>query len=82
MSGNLPDTTQYLPPDEAKDLIAGILLNFADGGGDNLTKYLHHAGFDIGAISSTAELLPAWLGHHGIGQGTFDTDRALNDMLT
>ncbi len=73
---------QYLPPDEAKDLLAGILLDFAEDGAEQLGKYLVHIEFDISAISSTDELLPAFYGHYRIGQGTYDTDMAAHDLLT
>jgi hypothetical protein len=72
----------YLPPDEAKDLLAGILVDFAEYDLPNLGRYLEHVGFDAGAISTSGELLPAWLGHYRIGQGTYDTDRAAKDLLT
>ncbi len=70
----------YLPPDEAKNLLAGILMDFVEG--DNLGDYLKHCGFDVGAIGTPANLLPAWVGHYRIGQGTYDTDRALLDFTT
>jgi len=72
----------YLPPEEAKNLLAGILLDFAEDGAEQLGNYLVHIGFDISAISSTAELLPAFFGHYRIGQGAYDTDRAAHDLLT
>lgn len=76
------DSPQYLPPDESKNLLAGILLDFAEQGAEELGKYLLHIGFDISAISSTEDLLPAFFGHYRIGQGTYDTDRAARDLLT
>lgn len=63
-------------------MLAGILLDFAESGADGIGGYLQHIGFDLTAISSTDELLPAFLGHYRIGQGTYDTDRAARDLLT
>ena len=71
---------KYLPPDQAKDLIVGILLEFLEGG--DWPEYLTHSGFDFGAIDKAEDLLPAWLGHYRIGQGTYDTDRATMDLAT
>jgi hypothetical protein len=71
-----------LPPDEAKALLVGIIADFAENDTDNLFTYLKHVGFDIAAIQDTKELLPAWLGHYRIGQGTYDTDKALMDFMT
>lgn len=71
-----------LPPIEAKAILAGILADFAETDLDNLGDYLKHCGFDIGAISKPRDLLDAWVGHYRIGQGTYDTDRALLDLTT
>jgi len=73
-------TDNFLPPDEAKALIVGILADFLEG--DDWLEYLAHAGFDFAAITDAKELLPAWLGHYRIGQGTYDTDRASMDLAT
>lgn len=71
-----------LPPNEAKSILIGILIDFAEDDAENLGPYLEHVGFDIAAIQASKELLPAWLGHYRIGQGTYDTDRALLDFTT
>jgi len=71
-----------LHPDEAKAIITSILVDFTEGDAENLIHYLEHVGFDIAAIQTGKELLPAWLGHYRIGQGTYDIDRALLDFTT
>ena len=85
-SGNLSNergiTMTILHSNEAKNLISGILLDFAQDDLENLIPYLEHVGFDIAAIQTGKELLPAWLGHYRIGQGTYDIDRALLDFTT
>lgn len=72
----------YLPPDEAKNLLAGILVDLAENDLNNLGPYLAHVGFDAGALGKPRDLLPAWVGHYRIGQGTYDTNRALMDLTT
>lgn len=72
----------YLPPTGAKDILAGILVDFMQEDLENLGGYLKHCGFDIGAIEKSRDLLDAWIGHYRIGQGTYDTDRALLDLTT
>jgi len=72
----------HLPPDEAKALLTSILSDFLENDLDNLGAYINHVGFDVDAITDAPELLPAWLGHYRIGQGTYDTDRATMDLLT
>ena len=70
----------YLPPDEAKSLLAGMLVDALEG--PNPGKYLTHVGFDLAAIQDSSELLPAWFGHYRIEQGTYDIDRAAMDLAT
>lgn len=70
----------YLPPEQAKTILTNILMDFAES--DELGEYLEHCKFDIGAITTARELLPAWLGHYRVGQGTYDTDKAGMDLLT
>ncbi len=72
----------YLPPAEAKALIVSFLVNFAKDDPDNLGDYLKHCGFDIGAIENLGDLPYAWVAHYRIGQGTYDSDRALLDFTT
>lgn len=72
----------YLPPDTAKNMLEGVLMDFMENDLENLGPYLKHVGFDIGALGETSDLLPAWLGHYRIGQGTYDTDRAALDLAT
>ena len=71
-----------LPPDEAKAMLASMLADFAENDLGNLGPYLEHCGFDAGALGKPGDLLPAWLGHYRIGQGTYDTERALLDFMT
>lgn len=70
----------YLPPDEAKAMLTGILADFAENG--DILGYLEHTGFDLSSLTDAKELLPAWHGFYRIGQGTYDTDRATMDLLT
>lgn len=72
----------YLPPTEAKALIVSILVDFLQNDLDDLGDYLAHCGFDIGATETPRELLDAWQGFYRIGQGTYDTDRALSDLTS
>ena len=72
----------YLPPDEAKELLLGILVDFAENSTDQLFEYFAHVGFDIPALESSKQIPAAWLGHYRIGQGTYDTDRALLDLTS
>ena len=72
----------YLQPDEAKNLVTGILVDFLENDLENLGAYFEHVGFDAGALGTPRDLLPAWVGHYRIGQGTYDTDRALMDLTT
>ena len=72
----------HLPPDEATAMLASMLADFAENDLDNLPQYLEHCGFDTGALDKPGDLLPAWLGHYRIGQGTYDTERALLDFMT
>ena len=72
----------YLPPDEARGILVSLICNFLEDDLDNLGDYLKHCDFDILALGEPADLLPAWLGHYRIGQGTYDTDRALLDFMS
>ena len=45
-------------------------------------EYFDHVGFDIPALDNSKQIPAAWLGHYRIGQGTYDTDRALLDLTT
>ncbi len=57
-------------------------MNFVEDDAGNVLAYLEHVGFDLEGLQDTKELLPAWLGHYRLGQGTYDTDRALMDFTT
>lgn len=71
-----------LPPEEAKAMLLSILLNFAEGSTGRLFEYFAHVGFDVPALDNSTQISAAWLGHYRIGQGTYDTDRALLDFTT
>ena len=49
----------YLQPDVAKNLLAGILVDFLENDLNNLGTYLEHVGFDVGALGKPRDLLPA-----------------------
>lgn len=76
------ENARFLPHQKAKGMLAGILVDFAENDVENLMAYLEHVGFDVRAIETPDELLPAWLGHYRIGQGTYDTEKATMDLLT
>lgn len=75
-------TRKHLPPDEARNLLVGVLEDFAQNDCEDLFLYLEHVDFDFGALGSPRDLLPAWLGHYRISQGIYDTDRAATDLAT
>lgn len=70
----------YIPPEVAKNMLAGLLIDMIES--DEWPEYLIHVGFDVGALTDAKDLLPAWIGHYRIGQGTYDTDRAAMDLAT
>lgn len=49
---------------------------------ESLFEYFDHVGFDVPALDNSKKIPAAWLGHYRIGQGTYDTDRALLDLTT
>ena len=63
-------------------MLLNIFVDFAENDTDQLFKYFDHVGFDILALDNSKQIPAAWLGHYRIGQGTYDTDRALMDFLT
>ena len=79
---SIKETKVYLPTDEAKELLLGILVDFAEGDVERLFEYFTHVGFDVPALDNSKQIPAAWLGHYRIGQGTYDTDRALMDLTT
>lgn len=69
---------------EQKNMIMNIVFdqeNLEDSG-KGLISYLQHIGFDISAIESHEELVPAVLGHYRVKQGEYDIDRATMDLAT
>jgi hypothetical protein len=72
-------THDPLTTGQQKALILSILV---DMGADDLCDYLHHAGFDLMAITSAKELPQAWVAHYRQGQGSYDVERAAMDLLT
>ena len=79
---SLPTEQEHLPPEEAKNLLAGLLAEFFEDDTNTALEYLEHCKFDLAALEVSKDILPAWLGHYRIGQGTYDTDRALKDFQT
>lgn len=69
--------------DEQKDLILSILVSyFLEDGLDNLGSYLLHVRFDISAIRKPLDLRDAWVAHYRIKPGLYDTERAIEDLIT
>ena len=67
--------------EEQKKIILNILADFCTDA-DELPRFLGHVGYDIGAISHPSQLIPSYLGHCRLKTGTYDVDRACNDLAT
>ena len=76
------DSLTKLPPDEVRNLLVGLLVDILENDLENLGTYLEYVGFDASALGKPSDLLPAWLGHYRIGQGTYDAGRAAIDLAT
>ncbi|MBL4874390.1 MAG: hypothetical protein JKY41_13645 [Rhodobacteraceae bacterium] len=79
---SIKDSQNYLPPEEAKNMLLNTLVDFAENDAENLFKFFEHVGFDVPALHCSKQIPAAWLGHYRIGLGTYDTDRALLDLMT
>ncbi|OZA17970.1 MAG: hypothetical protein B7Y02_02035 [Rhodobacterales bacterium 17-64-5] len=62
-------------------IIINILTDFASEPA-RLVKFCEHVGFDLSALTTTTDLIPAWLGHYRIKRGVYDVDRACKDLAT
>jgi hypothetical protein len=79
----MPKRSDNLTPVEEKNIILGILFDFAEGDEDGgLLSYLDHVGFDLRAISHLKELPSAFVAKYRLKTGKYDLDRAANDLAT
>jgi hypothetical protein len=76
-----PEPTTALSLQEQNNIIPRIFDDFCTDA-DTMFRYLKHVGFDFEAISHVQELLPAYLGHYRLRNGTYDVERACNDLAT
>jgi len=70
------------PSNEAKDIIAGIIFDFAQNNPERLMPYFEHIKFDASVIKSPEDLLPAFLKHYETAKGEYNTNRALLDFIS
>lgn len=47
----------YLPPDEAKEMLLNILVDFAEGDVERLFEYFAHVGFDVSVLDSSKQIV-------------------------
>lgn len=63
-------------------IILDILCHFLTGDRvSQLKSWCDHVGFDITALSQTADFGAAWLGHYRQGRG-YSVERAISDYLS
>lgn len=72
---------QHMTSNEQRDFILNIFADFADEP-ETLIDFVEHAGMDLHALPSAADLPAMIAGHYRIKKGEYDVDRAANDLLT
>lgn len=76
-----PLSINQLSSDEQKNLICGILADFAAHPDvEVLFAYLRHCGLPLTAVQSAMDILPAFLGLYRIRPGLYDVERACMDL--
>ncbi len=75
------DPAPELTLQQQKNIILNIFDDFCTDA-DTMFRYLKHVGFDFGANSHVQELLPAYLGHYRLRNGTYDVERSCIDLAT
>ena len=70
------------PPNEAMDIIAGIIFDFSQNNPERLIPYFEHIKFDATVIKTPEDLLPAFLKHYETAEREYNTNRALLDFIS
>ena len=72
---------QHMTPDEQREFILNIFADFADEP-ETLIDFIEHAGMDLRALQSAADLPAMIAGHSRSTKGEYEGAPAPNDTLT
>jgi hypothetical protein len=65
--------------DSDRDIILAWFLGFQEEGDEELARYILHCGIDIDAAPEIDDAIAL---HYQLPDGTYDIDRAANDLAT